>query len=124
MQINSLSSLLQQYTTTAAKAGPLAGKNLSEADTDKNGSISEAELTTLFEEDAPSDLTTDQIVDFASKMFNKADTNGDGILSGEEFAALKEEMAAPPQIPPDIIEKLGLKPLVGTQTGQAVDVSL
>ena len=62
------------------------------ADTDKNGSLSEAEFAkldsktpfTVLDKNADGKLSMNEFTDFRSEQFDDADTNSDGLLSLQE----------------------------------------
>jgi Ca2+-binding EF-hand superfamily protein len=72
----------------------LAGKQLTDLDTDGDGSISEAELASAMEQSAPAGTSTDQTDAAAANLFQKIDSNGDGKISTDEWNSFQQQIQA------------------------------
>lgn len=98
--ISGISSSYINATMMQNMKKPDADEMFSKIDSDGNGSISEAELTTMQEKMSQ---MSGQTVDAVSLM-SDYDTDGDGLLAREEMdslmAKLHESMGPPPGPPP------------------------
>ena len=87
-------SSLRGLQGTQGKQGPppasLAGKLLSDIDTDANGSISESEFETFL--NAKSTGTSSDTAAQAASLFKKVDANGDGQISASEWSAFQNKI--------------------------------
>lgn len=98
--ISGISNSYINATTMQSMKKPSADEMFSKIDTDGDGSISEAELTTMQEEMSE---MSGQTVDAVS-YFSDYDADGDGLLARDEMdslmAKLHETMGPPPGPPP------------------------
>ncbi len=100
--MSTISGITNSYITTMLQnvKKPSADEMFSKIDTDGDGSISEAELTTMQEEMSQ---MSGQTVDAVS-YFSDYDADGDGLLARDEMdslmAKLHETMGPPPGPPP------------------------
>ena len=79
----------------ARRPSALAGKNVTDLDTDGDGSISQAELTSAMEQNAPTGASTAMTDAVAANLFKKIDTNGDGKISTDEWNSFQQQVQAP-----------------------------
>jgi len=102
MQISSLDLTTQLYgvstggpPTQARRPSALAGKKVTDLDTDGDGSISQAELTSAMEQNAPTGASTAMTDAVAANLFQKIDANGDGKISTDEWNSFQQQVQAP-----------------------------
>jgi len=102
MQIGSLDLNTQWYGIStggppmqARRPSALAGKKVTDLDTDGDGSISQAELTSVMEQNAPAGASTDKVDAAAANLFKKIDANGDGKISTDEWNSFQQQVQAP-----------------------------
>ncbi len=96
MQVSSIGNSLGFGNTTGSLKGhrsppPLAGKALTDLDTDGDGTISEAELQKALGGTASADGTSASS-DQANKLFKKIDADGDGTISSDEWNSFQQKM--------------------------------
>jgi Ca2+-binding EF-hand superfamily protein len=100
MQVGAVNSSSQLYALLAAgppaqarKPPPLAGKSLSDLDTDGDGSISQAELAGALAQNAPAGASTDT-ADAAANLLKRIDTDGDGKISADEWNLFQQRITS------------------------------